>query len=165
MLTQFPLKKSRKEMNQENYTVIWVWPCGPEHQPPSVHYVTALQINVKKILCYFFSCSSALVWGSSVKHQPQKVGKDHILNDEDVVQIVKKVWTLKTRRVVWHINVPVQYVSKFWKSNNFDMRFSWQWLKITIVFSVGRPCSLVGGYQLLDAAFIFHIQEYFQTWR
>lgn len=34
---------------------------------------------------------SALVWGSSVKHQPQKVGKDHVLNDEDVVQIVKKV--------------------------------------------------------------------------
>lgn len=33
----------------------------------------------------------ALVWGSSVKHQPQKVGKDHQLNDEDVVQIVKKV--------------------------------------------------------------------------
>uniref|UniRef100_A0A4Y0BD25 OBG-type G domain-containing protein n=1 Tax=Anopheles funestus TaxID=62324 RepID=A0A4Y0BD25_ANOFN len=33
----------------------------------------------------------ALVWGSSVKHQPQKVGIDHILNDEDVVQIVKKV--------------------------------------------------------------------------
>lgn len=33
----------------------------------------------------------ALVWGSSVKHQPQKVGKEHVLNDEDVVQIVKKV--------------------------------------------------------------------------
>lgn len=33
----------------------------------------------------------ALVWGSSVKHQPQKVGKDHVLADEDVVQIVKKV--------------------------------------------------------------------------
>ena len=32
-----------------------------------------------------------LVWGSSVKHQPQKVGKDHIVCDEDVVQIVKKV--------------------------------------------------------------------------
>jgi len=32
----------------------------------------------------------ALVWGSSVKHNPQKVGKDHILQDEDVVQIVKK---------------------------------------------------------------------------
>jgi len=33
----------------------------------------------------------ALVWGSSVKHNPQKVGKDHVLNDEDVVQVVKKV--------------------------------------------------------------------------
>lgn len=33
----------------------------------------------------------AVVWGSSVKHQPQKVGKDHELNDEDVVQIVKRV--------------------------------------------------------------------------
>merc|ERR1712142_1077373 len=33
----------------------------------------------------------ALVWGSSVKHQPQRVGKEHVLDDEDVVQIVKKV--------------------------------------------------------------------------
>jgi small GTP-binding protein len=33
----------------------------------------------------------ALVWGSSVKHQPQKCGKEHELNDEDVVQLVKKV--------------------------------------------------------------------------
>jgi ribosome-interacting GTPase 1 len=36
------------------------------------------------------SLASAWVWGSSVKHQPQKVGKDHLLEDEDVVQIVKK---------------------------------------------------------------------------
>ncbi|AFM98257.1 GTPase [Encephalitozoon hellem] len=33
----------------------------------------------------------ALVWGTSVKHNPQKVGKEHILNDSDVVQIVKSV--------------------------------------------------------------------------
>ncbi|KAG5464794.1 hypothetical protein GH5_00241 [Leishmania sp. Ghana 2012 LV757] len=33
----------------------------------------------------------AWVWGSSVKHQPQRVGKDHPLEDEDVVQVVKKV--------------------------------------------------------------------------
>lgn len=33
----------------------------------------------------------ALVWGSSAKHKPQKVGKDHVLQDEDIVQIVKKV--------------------------------------------------------------------------
>jgi len=33
----------------------------------------------------------AMVWGTSVKHNPQKVGKDHQLHDEDVVQIVKRV--------------------------------------------------------------------------
>jgi small GTP-binding protein len=33
----------------------------------------------------------AWVWGSSVRHQPMKCGKDHILQDEDVVQIVKKI--------------------------------------------------------------------------
>lgn len=33
----------------------------------------------------------AWVWGLSVKHQPQKVGKDHVLMDEDIVQIVKKI--------------------------------------------------------------------------
>jgi small GTP-binding protein len=34
---------------------------------------------------------TALVWGVSAKHRPQKVGKEHVLEDEDVVQIVKKV--------------------------------------------------------------------------
>ena len=33
----------------------------------------------------------AWVWGSSVRHQPQKVGRDHVLHDEDVVQIVKTI--------------------------------------------------------------------------
>lgn len=33
----------------------------------------------------------ALVWGVSSKHKPQRVGKDHVLQDEDIVQIVKKV--------------------------------------------------------------------------
>jgi len=31
----------------------------------------------------------ALVWGTSVKHRPQRVGISHALEDEDVVQIVK----------------------------------------------------------------------------
>lgn len=38
----------------------------------------------------FFGSSSMLL-GSSVKHEKQKVGKDHVLNDSDVVQIVKSV--------------------------------------------------------------------------
>lgn len=33
----------------------------------------------------------ALVWGTSTKHKPQKVGKDHVLQDEDIVQIVKRI--------------------------------------------------------------------------
>jgi len=33
----------------------------------------------------------ANVWGISAKHRPQKVGKEHVLCDEDVVQIVKKI--------------------------------------------------------------------------
>ncbi|PRP83477.1 hypothetical protein PROFUN_04351 [Planoprotostelium fungivorum] len=33
----------------------------------------------------------AAVWGASVKFNPQKCGKDHVLQDEDVVQIIKKL--------------------------------------------------------------------------
>lgn len=33
----------------------------------------------------------ALVWGQSVKHNPQRCGKEHRLMDEDVVQIIKKI--------------------------------------------------------------------------
>jgi uncharacterized protein len=41
----------------------------------------------KSLLSDFKSC---LVWGKSVKHNPQRVGIDHELLDEDVVQIIKK---------------------------------------------------------------------------
>lgn len=32
----------------------------------------------------------ALVWGTSTKHSPQRVGLNHVVEDEDVVQIYKK---------------------------------------------------------------------------
>uniref|UniRef100_A0A7S4N0L2 OBG-type G domain-containing protein n=2 Tax=Odontella aurita TaxID=265563 RepID=A0A7S4N0L2_9STRA len=35
--------------------------------------------------------SHAFVWGRSAKHQPQRCGKDHVLMDEDIVQLCKKV--------------------------------------------------------------------------
>lgn len=49
------------------------------------------QIDKIELMLFFSFIFSALAWGSSVKHQPQKVGIEHVLNDEDVVQIVKKV--------------------------------------------------------------------------
>lgn len=36
------------------------------------------------------SFSHAWVWGKSAKHQPQRCGKEHRLEDEDVVQLCKK---------------------------------------------------------------------------
>mmetsp|Transcript_1975 Transcript_1975/g.3593 ORF Transcript_1975/g.3593 Transcript_1975/m.3593 type:complete len:377 (-) Transcript_1975:46-1176(-) len=37
--------------------------------------------------------SHAIVWGRSAKHQPQRCGKDHVLEDEDIVQLCKKTGT------------------------------------------------------------------------
>ena len=37
--------------------------------------------------------SHALVWGRSAKHQPQRCGKEHLLEDEDIVQLCKKTGT------------------------------------------------------------------------
>lgn len=54
--------------------------------PPSIEvFCNRIHRQMLKSLKY------AWVWGSSVKHQPQKVGKDHVLEDEDVVQIVKRI--------------------------------------------------------------------------
>lgn len=49
--------------------------------------ITEFCVRIHKQLLAEFKY--ALVWGTSVKHNPQKCGKEHVLADEDVVQIVK----------------------------------------------------------------------------
>ena len=53
-------------------------------------YTKIYEFFFLKNIFFHFLKYRAIVWGSSVKHNPQKVGKDHVLNDEDVVQILKK---------------------------------------------------------------------------
>ena len=71
--------KPRGEIPDYNAPVIL------HHTAPSVgEFCDRLHKGIKPQFKY------AWVWGTSVKHQPQKVGLSHILNDEDVIQIVKK---------------------------------------------------------------------------
>jgi len=79
-----------------NMLRIYTKPRGqiPDYDAPVVlprtkRTVEQFCLRIHKSLLEQFK--SALVWGTSVKHHPQKVGKDHELNDEDVVQIIKKV--------------------------------------------------------------------------
>lgn len=69
-------------------------------QPPDLHEPIILS-NERHGLTVEAVCKSiskeflpifnfALVWGKSAKFNPQRVGKDHTLTDEDVVQIVLK---------------------------------------------------------------------------
>ena len=64
-----------------DYTSPVVMKCG---HSSIEDFCNCLHKSILKELKY------ALVWGTSVKHNPQKVGKEHLLVDEDVVQIVKK---------------------------------------------------------------------------
>ncbi|XP_003747304.1 developmentally-regulated GTP-binding protein 1 [Galendromus occidentalis] len=75
---------------------IYTKPKGqlPDYEAPVILTRDHLTVEdfcdkVHRTLIKEFKC--ALVWGSSVKHNPQKVGKEHVLCDEDVVQIVKRV--------------------------------------------------------------------------
>ncbi|XP_074601916.1 GTP-binding protein 128up [Brevipalpus obovatus] len=75
---------------------IYTKPKGqlPDYQSPVIltqdhRAVEDFCNKLHRTLIKEFKCG--LVWGTSVKHFPQKVGKDHVLNDEDVVQIVKRI--------------------------------------------------------------------------
>jgi len=79
-----------------NLTRIFTKPKGqlPDYSAPVVLHTERRSVEdfcnkIHKTILKEFKY--ALVWGSSVKHQPQKVGKDHVLCDEDVVQIIKKI--------------------------------------------------------------------------
>lgn len=82
--------------NKCNMLRIYTKPKGqiPDYEEPVVLHATNPTVEQfcnrlhKGIMPLF---KYAWVWGSSVRHQPQKVGKDHVLNDEDIIQIVKKV--------------------------------------------------------------------------
>ena len=53
------------------------------------HGISTLKLINVVLVEFIFR--SATVWGSSAKHsRGQKVGLDHVLEDEDVVQLVKK---------------------------------------------------------------------------
>ncbi|VVC86551.1 unnamed protein product [Leptidea sinapis] len=49
-----------------------------EHVCHSIHRTLAAQLKY------------ALVWGTSTKYSPQRVGIHHAVQDEDVVQLIKK---------------------------------------------------------------------------
>lgn len=62
---------------------------APVILPASKNKVEDFCTRIHKALLANFKV--ALVWGKSVKHNPQRCGKDHMLMDEDVVQIIKKI--------------------------------------------------------------------------
>ena len=45
---------------------------------------TSISKEIKEVFNY------ALVWGTSTKHDPQRCGLSHVLEDQDVLQIVPK---------------------------------------------------------------------------
>uniref|UniRef100_A0A8C2MB40 DRG1 n=1 Tax=Cricetulus griseus TaxID=10029 RepID=A0A8C2MB40_CRIGR len=69
---------------------IYTKPKGqlPDYTSPVVLPYSRTMVEIHKNLIKEFKY--ALVWGLSVKHNPQKVGKDHTLEDEDVIQIVSE---------------------------------------------------------------------------
>lgn len=58
--------------------IILRWGVTVEHVCHAIHRTLASQFKY------------ALVWGTSTKYSPQRVGVGHVMNDEDVIQVIKK---------------------------------------------------------------------------
>ncbi|OLL24003.1 putative GTP-binding protein [Neolecta irregularis DAH-3] len=78
-----------------NLTRVYTKPKGrlPDYDDPVILRQDACTVedfcnHIHKSIMKQFK--HAYVWGSSVKHNPQRVSRNHILADEDVVTIVKK---------------------------------------------------------------------------
>lgn len=88
-----------KEMLWEALGLVRVYtkPRGkkPDFEDPLVltdgRHGTTIEASCKQVhRSLLDSFDYAMVWGTSVKHTPQRVGLSHQLQDEDVIQIVKK---------------------------------------------------------------------------
>ena len=88
-----------KEMLWEYLGLVRVYtkPRGkkPDFEDPLVltdgRHGTTVEAACKQVhRSLLVSFDYAMVWGTSVKHTPQRVGLSHVLHDEDVIQIVKK---------------------------------------------------------------------------
>ena len=86
-----------KEMIWDYLHLIRIY-CKPKSQAPDLNQPVIMRnhstvVNFCRAIHRQLEAnfSYALVWGQSVKHKPQRVGKKHLLHDEDVVQIMQKV--------------------------------------------------------------------------
>jgi len=77
---------------------IYTKPKGqlPDYEQPVILSVQAGKCTVEDFCnkihrSIIHELKYAMVWGTSAKFQPMRVGRDHVLADEDVVQIVKTV--------------------------------------------------------------------------
>jgi len=81
----------------ETLDLIRVYTKRKGEQPDFVDCLILRKSSTVETVCHAIHRSlvstfkSAFVWGTSTKHQPQVVGLTHIMEDEDVIQINKKI--------------------------------------------------------------------------
>jgi len=74
--------------------------CQPDFGDPLILLKSRHGITVKSCLMqihrdFLKEFSHAVVWGRSAKFQPQRVGLNHVLEDEDVIELFKNAGSKK----------------------------------------------------------------------